>query len=128
MSRDQRRTLASIPASSKFSSFDDLTNHDPMPLVLSEKRTPQITVLTLNRPERRNALTIELLTELMSAIHVASEEPPVRILILQGAGAAFCTGLDFKEAADQAKAHATAEAVANTLITISETHLVTIAA
>src|SRR5213594_2267948 len=99
-----------------------------MPLVLIEKRTPQITVLTLNRPERRNALTIELLTELMSAIHVASEEPHVRILILRGAGAAFCTGLDLKEAADQAKAHATAEAVANTLITISETHLVTIAA
>src|SRR5438552_3980789 len=99
-----------------------------MPVVLIEKQTPQITVVTLNRPERRNALTIELLTELISAIHVASEEPHVRILILQGAGAAFCTGLDLKEAADQAKAHATAEAVANTLITISETRLVTIAA
>src|SRR6266478_6127119 len=99
-----------------------------MPTVLIEKRTPQITVVTLNRPERRNALTIELLTELISAIHVASEEPHVRILILRGAGAAFCTGLDLKEAADQAKAHATAEAVANTLITISETRLITIAA
>ncbi|HEX3620630.1 MAG TPA: enoyl-CoA hydratase/isomerase family protein [Candidatus Udaeobacter sp.] len=99
-----------------------------MPVLLIEKRTPQITVLTLNRPERRNALTIELLTELMSAIHVASKEPSVRILILQGAGAAFCTGLDLKEAADQAKAHATAEAVADTLITISQTHLVTVAA
>jgi methylglutaconyl-CoA hydratase len=99
-----------------------------MPVLLIEKRTPQITALTLNRPERRNALTIELLTELMSAIGVASKEPSVRILILQGAGAAFCTGLDLKEAADQAKAHATAEAVANTLITISQTHLITVAA
>ena len=99
-----------------------------MPAVLIEKRTPQITVLTLNRPERRNALTIELLTELASAIEVASEEPHVRILILQGAGAAFCTGLDLKEAADQTKAHATAEEVASTLITISQTHLITVAA
>src|SRR5439155_25175987 len=99
-----------------------------MPTVLIEKRTPQITVLTLNRPERRNALTIELLTELISAIHVASEEPQVRLLLLRGAGAAFCTGLDVKEAADQAKAHATAEAVANTVITISQTHLITVAA
>ena len=99
-----------------------------MPVVLIEKQTPQITVVTLNRPERRNALTIELLTELISAIHVASEEPHVRILILRGAGAAFCTGLDLKEAADQGKAHATAEAVANTLITISQTRLITIAA
>src|SRR6266513_3487366 len=99
-----------------------------MPVVLIENRTPQITVLTLNRPERRNALTIELLTELASAIRVASEERAVRILILQGSGAAFCTGLDLKEAADQAKAHATAEAVANTLITVSQTHLITVAA
>ncbi|MGA7274053.1 MAG: enoyl-CoA hydratase/isomerase family protein [Candidatus Udaeobacter sp.] len=99
-----------------------------MRTILIEKRTPQITVLTLNRPERRNALTIELLTELMSAIRVASEEPHGRILILRGAGAAFCTGLDLKEAADQAKAHETAEAVANTLISISQTRLITIAA
>src|SRR5260370_26958137 len=99
-----------------------------MPVVLIEKQTPQITVVTLNRPERRNALTIELLTELISAIHAASEEPGVRILILRGAGAAFCTGLDLKDAADQTKAHATAEAVANTLTTISQTRLITIAA
>src|SRR5213595_3115420 len=99
-----------------------------MPVVLIEQKSPQITVLTLNRPERRNALTLELLTELCAAINAASEEPHVRILILRGAGAAFCTGLDLKEAADQGKAQATAEAVANTLITISQTRLITIAA
>ncbi len=85
-------------------------------------------MVTLNRPERRNALTLELLTELCAAINVASEQPEQRVLILRGAGVAFCTGLDLKEAADQTKAHATAEMVANTLITISETRLVTIAA
>jgi len=99
-----------------------------MPVVLIEKQSPQTTVLTLNRPERRNALTIELLTELCAAIKVASDEPQKRVVILCGAGAAFCTGLDLKEAADQTKAHATAEMVAKTLIAISQTHLVTIAA
>ncbi len=99
-----------------------------MPVVLIEKQSPQITVITLNRPERRNALTIELLTELCAAIKVASDEPQKRVVILCGAGAAFCTGLDLKEAADQTKAHATAEMVAKTLIAISQTHLVTIAA
>ena len=99
-----------------------------MPVVLIEKQSPQITVITLNRPERRNALTVELLTELCAAIKVASDEPQTRVVILRGAGAAFCTGLDLKEAADQTKAHATAEMVANTLIAISQTHLVTIAA
>ena len=99
-----------------------------MPVVLIEKQSPQITVITLNRPERRNALTVELLTELCAAIKVASDEPQKRVVILCGAGAAFCTGLDLKEAADQTKAHATAEMAANTLIAISQTHLVTIAA
>src|SRR5438105_11238365 len=99
-----------------------------MPVVLIENKTPQITVLTLNRPERRNALTIELLSELNAAIKIASDQPDERVIILRGAGAAFCTGLDLKEAADQTKAHATAEMVANTLITISQTRLTTIAA
>jgi methylglutaconyl-CoA hydratase len=99
-----------------------------MPVLLIEQESPQITVVTLNRPERRNALTLELLTELCSAVDVASEQPEQRILILRGAGAAFCTGLDLKEAADTTKAHATAEMVANTLIAISQTRLVTIAA
>jgi methylglutaconyl-CoA hydratase len=99
-----------------------------MPVVLIEKHTPQIAVLTLNRPERRNALTLESMSQLNAAIKVVSDEPQGRIVILRGAGAAFCTGLDLKEAADQAKAHATAEMVANTLITISQTRLITIAA
>jgi methylglutaconyl-CoA hydratase len=99
-----------------------------MPIVLIEKQSPQITVVTLNRPERRNALTLELLTELCAAISIASEQPEQRVFILRGAGAAFCTGLDLKEAADQTKAHATAEMVANTLVAISQSRLVTIAA
>src|SRR5437016_3516727 len=99
-----------------------------MPVVLIEKQTPQITVLTLNRPQRRNALTIELLTELTAEIEAASADEQQRVLILRGAGAAFCTGLDLKEAADPKKAHATAEMVAKTLITLSQTRLITIAA
>lgn len=99
-----------------------------MPVVLIEKQSPRITVVTLNRPDRRNSLTIELLNELIAAVKAASDQPDERILILRGAGAAFCTGLDLKEAADQTKAHATAEMVAKTLVTIAETRLVTIAA
>jgi methylglutaconyl-CoA hydratase len=99
-----------------------------MPVVLIEKQSPQITLVTLNRPERRNALTIELLNELIAAIKVASDEPHERVLILRGAGPAFCTGLDLKQAADQRKAHATGELVAKTLITLSQTRLITVAA
>ena len=99
-----------------------------MPVVLVEKQTPQIAIITLNRPECRNALTLELLNELIAAIKMASDEPHERVLILRGAGAAFCTGLDLKEAADPKNAHATAEMVAKTLVALSQTRLITIAA
>lgn len=97
-----------------------------MPVVLVEKQTPQITLLTLNRPERRNALTIELMSELAGAIENAAADPQQRILILRGAGKAFCTGLDLQEAARH-DPHATAEMVARVLLALAETRLVTIA-
>ena len=99
-----------------------------MSIVLIEKQSPKITIVTLNRPERRNALTIELLTELIAAIDATAGDEQQRVLILRGAGQAFCTGLDLKEAADEKNAHTTAEMVAKTLITISQTRLITIAA
>jgi methylglutaconyl-CoA hydratase len=97
-----------------------------MPVVLVEKQTPQITVLTLNRPERRNALTIELMTELTAAIENADADPKQRILILRGAGKAFCTGLDLDDALKR-DPQETAENVARTLLALAETRLVTIA-
>jgi len=99
-----------------------------MPVVLVEKQTPQITLITLNRPKRRNALTIELLSDLSSAIKKAAADDIQRVLILRGAGSAFCTGLDLNEAAEPHKAHASAEMVAKTLVTLSQTRLITIAA
>src|ERR1041385_1623532 len=130
MYRARCRKHVSTPGSSKFELGIRHSNFDIplMPVLLVEEQTPQITVVTLNRPERRNALTIELLTQLSAAIKVVAEQPQQRVLILRGAGAAFCTGLDLKEAADHTKAHATAEMVANTLITLSQTPLITIAA
>ena len=99
-----------------------------MPVVLIEKQSPQITVLTLNRPERRNALTIELMTELIAAVDSASADDQQRVLVLKGAGKAFCTGMDLNEVAETEKAHASAELVAKMLIALSETRLITIAA
>ncbi len=99
-----------------------------MPVLLIKKPSPQTTILTLNRPERRNALTIELMTEIVAAINEASNHETQRILILRGAGASFCTGMDLNETADQSKAHESAGMVANLLLAISQTRLITIAA
>jgi methylglutaconyl-CoA hydratase len=97
-----------------------------MPVVLIEKQTPRISVITLNRPERRNALTIELMGEVVAAIENAAADPAQRIVILRGAGKAFCTGLDLHEAVKH-EPRETAEMVARMLLALAETRLVTIA-
>ena len=99
-----------------------------MSVLLVEKQSAHTTVLTLNRPERRNSLTIELMTELTNAIEAANRDETQRILVLRGAGASFCTGLDLKEVSEAEKAHESAGLVAKTLVALSQTRLVTIAA
>lgn len=99
-----------------------------MSLVLTEHGAPGVVLLTLNRPERRNALTVELLAQLTAEITAAGDDETQRVLILRGAGPAFCAGLDLHEAAEPAKAHASAEHVAAMLLALSHTRLITIAA
>ncbi|MDQ3200279.1 MAG: enoyl-CoA hydratase/isomerase family protein [Verrucomicrobiota bacterium] len=97
-----------------------------MPNVLIEE-TGGVTTLTLNRPERRNALTIELMTELTDAVAVASTNSKQRVLILRGAGKAFCAGMDLNETAMPERAHQSADLVAKSLLSLSQTRLITIA-
>lgn len=97
-----------------------------MPNVLIEE-ADRITTLTLNRPERRNALTIELMSELTEAVAAADAKKEQRVLILRGAGKAFCAGLDLNETAITERAHQSAELVAKTLLALSQTRLITIA-
>lgn len=54
-------------------------------------------ILTLNRPEVRNALDRQLRLDLSTALDVAESEPGVRALVLTGSGAAFCAGMDLGE-------------------------------
>jgi methylglutaconyl-CoA hydratase len=67
------------------------------PLVLIEQREHGITVLTLNRPERRNALGIVVMEALCAAMDAANLDESQRVIILRGAGPVFCAGLDLKE-------------------------------
>jgi len=89
---------------------------------------PATVVLTLNRPNRRNALTIELMELLCRTIAKLGEDPDSRVVILRGNGAAFCAGLDLTEAADSARAEEGARAVAETFEAVTATPLVVIAA
>jgi enoyl-CoA hydratase len=53
-----------------------------------------VVLLTLDRPEKRNALSLELRTELASALEECASDDAVRCLVLTGAGSAFCSGMD----------------------------------
>ena len=55
-----------------------------------------IATLTMNRPEARNALTSELLDALAVAVPRLALDPKVRVVVLTGAGGAFCAGGDVK--------------------------------
>ncbi len=50
--------------------------------------------ITLNRPEKRNALDADLIREVREALRVSSEDPSVRVVLLAGAGKDFCSGAD----------------------------------
>jgi enoyl-CoA hydratase/carnithine racemase len=56
-----------------------------------------VATITLNRPERLNALTFEVYTELRDTFRALDGEPGVRAVILTGAGRAFCTGGDVED-------------------------------
>jgi len=58
--------------------------------------------LTLNRPGRNNPLCEEMLAALRAALHAAAGDPAVRVIVLAGAGKAFCAGHDLRQM--QAKA------------------------
>src|SRR5689334_2877334 len=98
-----------------------------MPNVLISEKDSLTAIVTLNRPDRRNALTIELLTELSEALEKMSADSKKRILVLRGAGKAFCAGLDLQETTLLEKAQRSAEIVGRTLLAISQTRLITIA-
>jgi enoyl-CoA hydratase/carnithine racemase len=69
---------------------------DLAPLVLLE-REGNLAFLTLNRPSQYNALSEEMLAALHESFNSVSHDPSVRVVILGGAGKAFCAGHDLKQ-------------------------------
>jgi methylglutaconyl-CoA hydratase len=53
--------------------------------------------ITLNRPEKRNALNTELIASLRQALERSADDPNVRVVLITGTGKDFCAGLDLKE-------------------------------
>lgn len=97
------------------------------PLILVSTPRPGVVELTLNRPDKRNALSVPLLEELVAHVRSAEGEEANRVLVLRGAGKVFCAGLDLAEATDPEQAHRSAHAVAEALKAVARCRLVTVA-
>lgn len=67
--------------------------------ILVERDTPVATI-TMNRPEKRNALSSEMMRELNDALRALSAEPDVRAIVLAANGPAFSAGHDLRELVD----------------------------
>jgi enoyl-CoA hydratase/carnithine racemase len=81
-----------------------------MAQVLKADRAEGVLTLTLNRPDSRNALNLELIQALVAELSQAAHAPDVRCVVLTGQGKAFCAGGDINDMLERAgKAVATKE-------------------
>jgi len=98
------------------------------PLVLTETPATGMALVTLNRPDKRNALNMELMEQLCDAIDRLNAQTTSRVIVFTGAGPVFCAGLDLAEARDTAKSARSGELVARMLKGVMASPHVTIAA
>jgi enoyl-CoA hydratase len=68
---------------------------------LTYGRHDRVATITLNRPERLNAISRKMPDEIRAAVEQANRDDLVHVIVLQGAGRAFCAGYDLKNAAEQ---------------------------
>ena len=71
-----------------------------MSTVRIERVRPEIDLVTLDRPDRLNALSHELVADLHTALAACADDVTCRVVVLTGAGRAFCAGLDLGEMDD----------------------------
>ncbi len=73
-------------------------------IVLPADETQPAARITLNRPEKRNALSLELMQEVIAALRDASKRPETRAIVIDASGPAFSAGHDLSEMIDRDQA------------------------
>ena len=68
-----------------------------MSFVLIDRPRPQVTLITLNRPERMNAMAFDVMIPLREALQEVSRDNETRVVVLTGAGHGFCSGADLED-------------------------------
>src|SRR5689334_5547398 len=69
-----------------------------MSFVLLDKPRPGITLITLNRPERMNAMAFDVMIPFREALESVSVDNDTRVVVVTGAGHGFCSGADLENA------------------------------
>ncbi|MFI0350149.1 enoyl-CoA hydratase [Actinomadura sp. 9N407] len=69
-----------------------------MPFVLVDKPRPHVTLITLNRPERMNAMAFDVMVPFREALEAAGRDNDTRAIVVTGAGRGFCSGADLESA------------------------------
>ncbi|PXY17377.1 enoyl-CoA hydratase/isomerase family protein [Prauserella muralis] len=64
---------------------------------LEYSRADAVATILLNRPERKNAFTLQMVRHWADALHEAAKDDQVRAVVVRGAGGAFCSGIDLDE-------------------------------
>jgi enoyl-CoA hydratase/carnithine racemase len=72
------------------------TTPTPTPLVHT-RIEHRIATITLDRPDKRNALTDDMLDQLIGALDTVEADSGVRVVLLRGNGSSFCSGVDLGE-------------------------------
>lgn len=68
--------------------------------VLTEKQDPGILLVTFNRPDSLNAFSSDMANAFTDALRMADTDDSIRVVVVTGAGRAFCAGADFSQGAD----------------------------
>jgi enoyl-CoA hydratase/carnithine racemase len=82
------------------SKCDNTPKNEVFPMaeeVLKIERSPNFVTLTLNRPEKRNAINIAMLQALEGACNMIEGDREIRAVIIKGEGRGFCSGLDLRD-------------------------------
>jgi enoyl-CoA hydratase len=69
----------------------------PIPFVEIEKPRPDVSLITLNRPERMNAMAFDVMIPLREALERVSHDNDTRVVVITGAGHGFCSGADLED-------------------------------
>jgi methylglutaconyl-CoA hydratase len=97
------------------------------PIVTTQQPEDGISIVTLNRPAKRNALNAALMEACSAAFEALAQDRTQRVIILRGEGVAFCAGLDLEEVFTASSHEKTARLVARLLRAVYQVPQVTIA-